>query len=273
MSETNNSSDIKHQGVQYFNGTGTFSGIDGSTAGKVLTSNGTGVAPSFQVAGVPTFQVVTQVFTSSGTYTPTAGMAYCVVELVGGGGGGGGCDQTSVGTVAVGGGGASGSYSRKTLSAATVGASQSITIGAAGTAGSSTTPWSGGNGGTTSFGAIFNATGGNAGGGSAGGVATVSGTAGNQPGGSTGADFSCIGQAGTNGFASVIATLTIVLGGAGGSTFFGGGGQGVNTGSSGINASSYGGGGGGAANQQNTGVSRSGGAGFAGIAVVTEFIT
>ncbi len=45
---TNNEIDLTAQGVVYYNGTGTFSGIDGSTAGRVLTSNGTGVAPSFQ---------------------------------------------------------------------------------------------------------------------------------------------------------------------------------------------------------------------------------
>lgn len=45
---TANSVNINSQGVVYFNGTTTFSGVDGSTIGKVLTSNGTGVAPSFQ---------------------------------------------------------------------------------------------------------------------------------------------------------------------------------------------------------------------------------
>lgn len=49
---TNNAIDLTQQGTTYYNGTGTFSGIDGSTAGKVLTSNGTGVAPSFQTAAV-----------------------------------------------------------------------------------------------------------------------------------------------------------------------------------------------------------------------------
>jgi hypothetical protein len=47
---TNNAINIASQGTVYYNGTGTFSGVDGSTAGKVLTSNGTGVAPSFQAA-------------------------------------------------------------------------------------------------------------------------------------------------------------------------------------------------------------------------------
>lgn len=44
----NNAGNIKDQGVSYCNGSGVFSGIDASTATFVLTSNGTGVAPSFQ---------------------------------------------------------------------------------------------------------------------------------------------------------------------------------------------------------------------------------
>jgi hypothetical protein len=47
---TNNAIDLTAQGVAYYNGTNAFSGIDASTAGFVLTSNGTGVAPSFQTA-------------------------------------------------------------------------------------------------------------------------------------------------------------------------------------------------------------------------------
>ncbi len=45
----NNALNITSQGTVYFNGTNAFSEIDGSTSGFVLTSNGTGVAPSFQV--------------------------------------------------------------------------------------------------------------------------------------------------------------------------------------------------------------------------------
>jgi len=56
MVGTNNAANISSQGTVYFNGTGTFSGVDGSTSGKVLTSNGTGLAPSFQTiaAGITT---------------------------------------------------------------------------------------------------------------------------------------------------------------------------------------------------------------------------
>lgn len=46
----NNAVNASQEGVQYINPTGTWSGVDGSTALKVLTSNGTGVAPSFQTS-------------------------------------------------------------------------------------------------------------------------------------------------------------------------------------------------------------------------------
>ncbi len=47
---TNNAINLKAQGTVYYNGTGTFSGIDGSTSGFRYTSTGAGSAPSFQVA-------------------------------------------------------------------------------------------------------------------------------------------------------------------------------------------------------------------------------
>lgn len=39
---------LASQGMIYYNGTNAFSGVDGGTSGHLLTSNGTGVAPSFQ---------------------------------------------------------------------------------------------------------------------------------------------------------------------------------------------------------------------------------
>ena len=62
---TNNSANIKTQGVCYCNGSGVFSGVDGSTSGYVLTSNGTGVAPSFQAAGGGGILSATVVLTSA----------------------------------------------------------------------------------------------------------------------------------------------------------------------------------------------------------------
>jgi hypothetical protein len=44
----NNSSNAQQQGVQYLSSSGVWTGEDGGTAGHILTSNGTGVAPTFQ---------------------------------------------------------------------------------------------------------------------------------------------------------------------------------------------------------------------------------
>lgn len=57
---TNNSVNISSQGTVYYNGTGTFSGLDASTSGFVLTSNGTGVTPSFQAIPAATRAVNTR---------------------------------------------------------------------------------------------------------------------------------------------------------------------------------------------------------------------
>ncbi len=62
-------------------------------AGTVLKSNGAGVLPSFQT-GSSTFQIFTS---GSGTYTPPAGVAYLIVEMVGGGGGGSSTTGTTTG--------------------------------------------------------------------------------------------------------------------------------------------------------------------------------
>lgn len=50
MAKTTNSSNQSQEGVAYNNGSGVWTGIDGGTAGHLMTSNGTNVAPSFQAA-------------------------------------------------------------------------------------------------------------------------------------------------------------------------------------------------------------------------------
>lgn len=132
------------------------------TSGQVLTSNGASALPTFQdVSASGAFtQVVIQTFTTTGanTYTPTSGMKYCIVEVQAGGGGGGGANSTGIQQVAGGGGGA-GAYARGVFSAATVGASQTVTVGAGGTAGAGS-GGTGGTGGTSSFGSLISCTGG-----------------------------------------------------------------------------------------------------------------
>jgi len=102
--------------------------------GSVQTSAGGGIQGVYQ-----------KVFWSSGTYTPHAGLIYAQVEVVGGGGGGNNGGWTASG-------GGAGAYVRATLPAATIGASQTVTIGAGGAVNAA--------GGTTSFGPLISAGGG-----------------------------------------------------------------------------------------------------------------
>src|SRR5260221_4512350 len=49
--------------------------------------------------------VTQQTFTGSGTYTPTSGMAFCIIECLGAGGGGGGTGGDGINYFGAGGGG------------------------------------------------------------------------------------------------------------------------------------------------------------------------
>lgn len=234
------------------------------SSGQYLTSNGAGALPTFQ-SSTRINTVAVQVFTSNGTYTPTSGMVYCMIEAVGGGGGGGGAAATAGGTTSIGGGGGAGEYARGIFSAATIGASKSVTIGAAGAANSGA---AGGNGGNTSVGStVISANGGTGGSASAAGAAAnVSGAAGGS--GGTGGDFRMTGGHGNAGY---IATTASSFSTSGGSTVYGFGGGSEQPSNTGLTATGYGGGGGGAANYTSQSA-RSGGAGTAGIVIVTEFI-
>lgn len=187
-----------------------------------------------------------QTFAASGTYTPSTGMLFCLglLQAPGGGGGGG-----SSGVPAGGGGG--GGSAIGLFSAATIGASQTVTIGAIGSAGSSSGPTSGGTGGTTSLGALLSATGG-VGGINGGSAAENLGGAG---GAATAGDVQ---MAGGGGGASMDQGGNSTAGGIGGNAFFGGGAVQVKTGA-GVAGGQYGGGGGGGWHSGNGG---GGGAGF-----------
>ena len=78
-----------------------------------------------------------QVFTATGagTYTPTVGMNTCWGRMVGGGGGSGATTGAGSTKAAAAGGGASGGYLEWYATAANIGASATISIGIAGTAG------------------------------------------------------------------------------------------------------------------------------------------
>lgn len=224
--------------------------------------------------------VTRQVFTSTGTYTPTAGMLFCDIEVLGGGGGGGGVGASALtNSFSVGGGGGAGGYARKIFTAATIGASKAVTIGAAGAAGSAggASGGAGGAGGTTSVGAtLISATGGA--GGALGVVQTATpvGVSGGAGGVGSLGDFNANGACGGMGLGcAVTSVLTFSVSGVGASSLYGGGGLAVSasngSGVGGNAATLYGSGGsGGSMNSQNAG--QTGGAGSAGLVIITEYI-
>lgn len=74
------------------------------------------------------------VITASGSWSKPAGLVYARIIAIGGGGGGGGVDLAA-NTTAAGGGGGAGSYSESLIAAATLGATETVTIGAGGVGG------------------------------------------------------------------------------------------------------------------------------------------
>ena len=212
--------------------------------------------------------VVVQVFAASGTYTPTSGMLYAMIEVVGSGGGSGGVATTSGTTSGYAAGGGGGEYARGIFTAATIGASQTVTInngGTAATAGNNP----GGTGGTNSVGALITAVGGGGGAGSAAaatgsGVSNLGGIGGT---GGSGGDFRFPGNPGGNGIASFGLFGTS---GAGGTSYFSGGARGLVASAVGDAGQLYGGGASGSVGFNVA--ARAGAAGGKGIVVITEYV-
>ena len=272
--------------LKKFGGTGLASGdlgsgvvvecvYDGTNCQLTSFSGSTTGSGAFVLATSPTINgksianpIITSInvqkFSSSGTYTPSTGMVYVTFECWGGGGGGQGISGgTNVAAGAAGGG--SGGYSRKTATASTVGASQTVTIGAAGSAGSAG-GGVGGAGGTTSVGSLCIANGGSG--------ANATGGAGGTAG--TG-DITATGAPGMTSFSYLSGSGYGAMSGMGGSTLVGGGGGSVSCGTvittAGINGTGYGSGGSGACTDNNSGGSQAGGAGTAGYVVATEYVS
>jgi hypothetical protein len=208
-----------------------------------------------------------QIFTTSGIYTPTFGLRFAFVEVVGAGGGAGGA-VGGVGTSAFAAGAGGGAYCASLLSAATIGVSQVVTIGAGGAGGAAGNN-AGSDGAQSSFGALVVAGGGHASTGSA----AYAGGAQNPPGSGGFPIAGLIQLQGSTGFWGIIISGVSNVGSPayGGSSGYGWGAGGiVNNGTgAGIAGSLYGGGGGGAFAFT---VSQAGGAGANGIVVVTEYI-
>jgi hypothetical protein len=249
--------------------------------GNVLTSNGTiwtSAAPA--AGGIDT--VTGQIFTASGafTYTPTSGMTYVIVELVGGGGGSGGASSSAAGSSSTSGAGAAGNYARFILTAAQVGAGLSRSVGVGGTAGTAGNNNGGAGGDTTlATAAAWTVKGGGGGTGAASAsqatARTISG--GTSSASTTGTGIILADVQGQNGGPSFTAS-SVVTPGIGGDSVLGLGGiviiqvNGAGSGSAGTVGTGYGAGAGGAG-ELAASTNRAGAAGTNGVAIFTEFTT
>lgn len=247
-----------------------------------VTNLVTDLAARFTLVGLQAFTT-----TGANVYTPTAGMKFALAISTGAGGGGGGADCTGAADAAAGAGGGAGGTCIELFNAATIGASQTVTIGTGGTAGTNA-GGNGGNGGNTTFGALHTANGGTGGAGAATGTANVRTTAGGAGGVPTGGLANITGGDGCNGVALLTPDATdtnevaFAAGGNGGAGMWGGGGRGgqnaqdagaadSTAGSqAGVNGAAFGSGGGGGA-VLNTATGVTGGTGANGFCLVLEF--
>lgn len=202
-------------GATYTNNTFTFTVKETIAAGTLLWATGTG-APA--VSG--TLTKATGTGDATLTFYAFRKPNAFIVQALGGGGGGGAVGSGAGGSGGAGGGGGAGEYVSSTLTAAQIGASKTVTIGALG-AGGSAGANAGSNGGATSLGTLVIANGG------LGGSAHVSST------GSLGAQGGAGGSGGTGDFIGTAANggvgynqgQTIAIAGFGGASILGGGGQ------------------------------------------------
>lgn len=183
------------------------------------------------------------------------------VQVVGGGGGGGGAAATTAGQLSAAGGGAAGGYSQEYVDLTGVDF-VNVTVGTAGASGVGGVS-NGGLGGTTSFGPYLSATGGNGGFNQAPGTSASFGVGGTLPGVGANGD---INSRGASGLPGLRLTGNDGHSGAGGDSFFSGGGSPVYS-QVGGNGGALGSGGSGALSL-NGGAAGNGGLGGSGLVVI-----
>ncbi|HHL9140441.1 TPA: glycine-rich domain-containing protein [Escherichia coli] len=230
----------------------TINGVkfDGS-ANITLTAANLGLSDSSGYVGR---LVNTQVFTSSGTYTPTPGTKRIRVTITGGGGGGGGCQAISNNETFFGAGGGAGGTIISIITPTQN--SYPVTIGAGGAGGVSAT--NGTSGGNSVFASLI------APGGAGGGKVGVTNTNGGNGGVPSTGDIRITGGHGGDGQSG-----NIGVSGEGGTSYWGGGGRAGAGG--GVIGKAYGSGGGGAYDAGYSGTSMTGGKGASGICIIEEF--
>jgi len=262
--------------LPYFTGTDTAAQTDLTQVGRdIIGKSSIANVLSYLGLGDGTGRLINvQTFTSSGSYTPTAGTKFVIAEVLGGGGGGGSNAATPSSGAAAGAGGASGAYAVCKHSPT---GPVSVVIGAGGSGGVATAAGADGSGGgTSSYGAV-SAPGGR--GGPRGSAFNVFPTGGNVANGSASPGGKLIvGTPGVSGSYGVLYSDSNATGGGGANSIYGAGGIAITinaggTGTSqGADASGYGSGGGGAVSVHvSTASSSRGGNGTPGIVIVWEY--
>ncbi|MCX4218050.1 MULTISPECIES: phage tail protein [Pseudomonas] len=212
-----------------------------------------------------------QKFAVNGTYIPTPGMKKVRIRIVGGGGGSGGASATTASQTSASGGGAAGSYAETLITAADIGASQAVIVGAGGIAGtaSGTNGTGGGAGGASSVGALLSAPGGL---GSIYAIGITTTAFGLMVGGYPGASAyggNIVNMAGAPGTPGITVSAS-TLAGHGGSGPLGSGGNGAGTNGALPPGLGYGGGGGGVAVGPSL-PARNGAPGAGGVVIFEEY--
>jgi hypothetical protein len=257
--------------------------VNGLGALPIVTTGGVPLAPGVLVTSYPfTVRLIGSAFvmmsevstgrflgvqelTSSGFYVPTPGMASVIFEVQGGGAAGGGAGGAAAGNVSLGAPGTSGSYAKGRFTAAQVGASQFVVVGAGGVGVSNGT---GNNGGQSSVGALIVAPGGIGGGLLNNAVTPTANGNGSASTAATGGNIDS--SVGVSGSPSLALSTTLGLGGQGGTSVFGPGNATTQINQSGAAASNVGTGGGGCV--LNTGGGNAaGGSGFRGVVKAWEY--
>lgn len=245
-------------GATYTNNGFTYTVVTTIASGTVLRARGTG-AP-----------LASGTLTKSGgtgdntiTYYATRKPISLNVIVVGGGGGGGGASTTTGSQSACGGGGGGAGASLRALQFSSVGATETVTVGAAGAAGTAGAN-NGGNGSSSSFGAFAVGAGGTGGnGGAPSSTSGVSGAGGAGAIGTTG-DLNLEGGDGCSG--GVVNAVAAAFGNGGASPFSGSTRSGTATG----NAGKFPGGGGSGGVNFTSASGVAGGAGALGVVQVIE---
>jgi hypothetical protein len=257
---TNGASLVLPGGANITTAAGDFAVFRGYASGVVRCAsyNPAAKADARGLIGATGNLVALTVFTASATWTRAASTKSVVVEVKGGGGGGGGVGSAT-GYLSGAGGGEGGIAVKRITSP---GSTETVTVGAGGTAGANT-GGNGGSGGTSSFGAWCSASGGVGGiGFNSSGIQSAGGAGGSGSGG----DHNRRGAPGQ--MNAAIPSNNLAISGFGGGQ---GGGNSVGSSNAG-NAGANGGGGAGAASAQFAGnAAAAGGAGGDGYVMVWEY--